>query len=74
MSTVNLEQGSNYHIVYNGVNFSVEYVRGGKIYKKDVLPNSFTKPIVVDYCDERIRLNDGSILKRIRDNFIIMKE
>ncbi len=74
MSTVNLEQGSNYHIVYNGANFSVEYAKSGKIYKKDVLLNDVTKPSVVDYCDERIKLYDGNVLKRVRDNFIIMKE
>ena len=74
MSTVNLEQGSNYHVVNNGVNFSVEYVKGGKIYKKDILPSIVTKPSIVDYCDERIMLNDGSLIKRIRNDLNIKKE
>ncbi|MBR5439618.1 MAG: hypothetical protein IKV61_05320 [Clostridia bacterium] len=74
MSTVNLEQGCNYHILNNGVNFCVEYLKDGKIYRKDILESNVTKPSVVDYCDERIITKNGNVLKRVRDNLSIEKE
>ena len=74
MSTVNLELASNYHIAKNGENFCVEYLKNGKIYRKDILPSIVTKPSIVDYCDERIMLNDGSLIKRIRNDLNIKKE
>ncbi len=74
MSTVNLEQGNNYHVYKNGENFSIEYVKDGKVYRKDVLPSFVTKPYVVDYCDERIITKNGNYIKRVRNNLIIEKE
>ena len=74
MSTVNLEQASNYHIAKNGENFCVEYLKNGKIYRKDILPSIVTRPVLVDYCEERISLLGGKILKRTRESLSIEKE
>lgn len=74
MSTVNLEKGSNYHIFKNGDIYSVEYHKDGKIYKKDVLLNVVTKPKVIDYCDERVRVLNDFILRRTQESIVISKE
>lgn len=68
MSTVNLEQGNNYHILKDGAHYCVEYTKDGKVFRKNILPSYVTRPIVVDYCDERVLLADGNFIRRKRNN------
>lgn len=74
MSTVNLDYASNYHVLFDGENYSVEYFLNGKIYRKSIFQNATSKPEVVDYCEERVFLSDGYVFKRTRDSFVIIKE
>ena len=67
MSTVNIKYGLNYHVkVEDGV-IKVEYTSGDKLYCQEITNNEVGKTKVIDFCEEKIVLNDGKVLKRIRD-------
>ena len=72
MSTFNLKYGKNYHI-RKGQNDSliIEFTDGKSLYNQTLQDDVLTSQCVVDFCEERIKLSDGKILKRIRDNLII---
>lgn len=72
MSTFNLKYGKNYHVKVNenGV-LTLEYTDGKSLYNQTLSAGSLSNQVLVDFCEERIALSDGKILKRIRDNLII---
>ncbi len=72
MSTINLKYGKNYHIK-NGQNDSLilEYTDGKSLFNQTLTDEGLSSPIVIDFCEEKIVLNDGKILRRIRDNLFI---
>ena len=67
MSTINIKFGLNYHVnVKDGV-INVEYTDGNKLYCQEITNNEVKSSKVVDFCEERIVLNDSKVLKRVRD-------
>lgn len=67
MSTVNIEKANNYHISKTEEGYLVEYNDGLKLYEINIINDSVAQKTVKDFCDERILLSDGKILKRVRD-------
>ncbi len=67
MSTVNIEKANNYHITKTQEGYMVEYNDGFKLYELNIVNDSVASKNAKDFCDERILLSDGKILKRVRD-------
>ncbi|MBO5889088.1 MAG: hypothetical protein J6Q58_03000 [Clostridia bacterium] len=72
MSTVNIKYGNNYHIKsVNGV-IEVEFSDGNCLYKQIVTGEKAGEKTLIDYCEEKITLYDGTTLKRVRDMLTIV--
>lgn len=72
MSTINLKYGKNYHIKKGQTDtLTLEYTDGKSLFSQALTDEGLTSQTVIDFCEERIVLCDGKILKRIRDNLII---
>jgi hypothetical protein len=64
---VNLGVGDKFHILKTESGYTVEYASGGRILSQEINGLKTSEPIVVDYCDERIKLLTGKYLIRKRE-------
>ncbi len=63
--------GDNYHIINGNGVYDIEYADKSKLLSVEVSGVNTSKPIIKDYCDERLLLSCGKYLMRIRDAIII---
>ncbi len=72
MSTFNLKYGKNYHVKVNeNGDLTLEYTDGKSLYNQTLSAGNLSSQVLVDFCEERIVLSDGKVLRRIRDNLIL---
>ena len=72
MSTVNVKYGNNYHIKNTNGVIEIEFSDGNCLFKQTVTGEKVGEKTLIDYCEEKIVLYDGKILKRIRDSLTVI--
>ncbi len=73
MSTLSINSGDNYHLKKSGNTIEIEFSNGNTLYRQLVENGVPKEKAVVDYCEERISLYDGKLLKRVRDILTIVE-
>jgi hypothetical protein len=74
MSTINITNGYDYHIVKSQDGYEIFYNDKDKLFKLQINNGKVVSDKVVDYCQEKIPLIDGKFLKRVRELLTISEE
>ena len=69
---VNIKYGSNYHIKCENQDIIVNFTDGNSLFTQVVVNGKAQDKTVVDFCEEKILLNDGKFLKRTRDSLTVV--